>query len=145
MTTTTTTITGQQISGMIIDQLMQQRPMRGHWNNAVNEYATEIAQNLEYLDGPEDFLSWNIVERALLNGAQNWREYSEGGCALIYNADIAERLCTPSELRKITHKDGSLRDLDFIGIQARALYQAAKRVRRIINSMRPQIEEMINN
>lgn len=37
-----------------------------------------------------------------MNGASTWSEYSWGGSALIYNGDIAKRLCNPSELKR-TH------------------------------------------
>ncbi len=36
----------------------------------------------------------------MLNGASNWRQFSYGGSALIYNEEIAERLCSPSEFKK---------------------------------------------
>ena len=40
------------------------------------------------------------VRAALLNGAERWQEYSDGGCSLIYDGDIAARVCTPSEYRR---------------------------------------------
>ena len=65
----------------------------------------------------------------LLNGARDWREYSYGGCALIYDGDIAARVCTPSELRR-TH--GGQRDPNpretWLDVQARALCQAGAAV-----------------
>ena len=33
------------------------------------------------------------LEKILLNGAENWNQYSYGGCALIYDTDIAVTLC----------------------------------------------------
>ena len=61
----------------------------------------------------------------------DWLEYSEGGCALVYDEDIAERLCTPSELKK--KKGGRLQPNSretWIEIQARALYKAASLILR---------------
>ena len=40
------------------------------------------------------------VRAALLNGAVSWQEYSDGGCSLIYDGDIAARVCTPSEYKR---------------------------------------------
>ena len=40
------------------------------------------------------------VRAALLNGAERWQEYSDGGCSLIYDGDIAARVCTPSEYKR---------------------------------------------
>lgn len=90
---------------------------RSAWNHGVVEYAMELMNDV---DGKE------ITEKNLLNGADNWHQYSEGGCALIYDVDICHRLCTPSEIKKT--KDGERRpnkQETWIDVQARALYQAA--------------------
>lgn len=63
---------------------------------------------------------------SLLNGACDWYEYSEGGCSLIRDYEIAERLCTPSELKK--KKYGELppyRGMSWLNLQARALRAAS--------------------
>ena len=69
------------------------------------------------------------LEEWLLNGASTWGEYSWGGSALIYNGDVAKRLCNPSELKR-TH-NGERRPNsreEWLDTQARALAQAAKRL-----------------
>lgn len=61
-----------------------------------------------------------------LNGACNWLEYSWGGCSLIYDSDIAETLCTPSELKK--NHNGERRPNSkeqWLDVQARALGHAS--------------------
>lgn len=76
----------------------------------------------------------------LLNGADNWSQYSWGGCYLVYDADIAELLCTPSELKRT--RNGERRPNsreEWLDVQARALNQAA---RRIINSARRVCKEV---
>lgn len=107
---------------------------RSAWNRGVNEYAGELLDSLEeaieggYFD-PDDLAAPKLVTRALLNGAQDWDQYSWGGCSLIYNRDIAARLCTPSELKR-TH-NGERRpnaQEEWLDTQARALRQAARRV-----------------
>lgn len=58
---------------------------RSAWMKGVREYA------LEMLEGIGDDVTEKSLEKALLNGAYDWKEYSYGGCALIYNSDIARR------------------------------------------------------
>ena len=100
---------------------------RGAWSKGVKWYALYLLENLqEYTDAvPER----NEIESVLLNGASDWKQYSYGGCALIYDQGIAETVCTPSELKRVTRKDGTLRDKansreTWLDVQARALYQA---------------------
>ena len=48
-----------------------------------------------------------------------------GGCSLIYNGDIAERLCTPSELKKTRNGERRPNDREmWLDTQTRALRQA---------------------
>ena len=101
---------------------------RSAWSRAVYTYAAEL---VESLDDSADLSNERLLEKALLNGAGDWRQYSEGGCALIYDADIAERLCSPSELKRC--KGGERRPNsreNWLDCQARALWQAASLVRR---------------
>jgi len=94
---------------------------RGAWQTAVKTYALEL---LEEMEG-------DYTAAKLLNGAENWDQYSHGGCSLIYNADIAERLCSPSELKR--KRGGELppnaRE-SWLDCQARALSQAARCISR---------------
>lgn len=107
---------------------------RGAWDKAVTLYALDLlddvqegADNMERLplDGAE-------LERWALNGASCWEQYSNGGCSLCYNADIAARVCTPSELKRT---DGGMNAPNsretWLDVQARALYQACNRIRKI--------------
>lgn len=41
-----------------------------------------------------------LNKETLLNGADDWNAYCEGGRALIYDGDIARALATPSELAR---------------------------------------------
>jgi len=100
---------------------------RSAWNAAVATYAAELVEDLpEQL--PE---TWDDVRAAMLNGADDWNAYSYGGCALVYDGDIAARLCTPSELLRV---DGGNRAPNgretWLDVQARALRIAAALVRR---------------
>ncbi len=100
---------------------------RSAWRRGVKSYALELVESAEIELTPDN------VQAHLLNGAQNWKQYSEGGCALIYDGDIAERLCAPSELKK--KKGGDLQPNsreNWIDVQARALFQAFNLIRRSI-------------
>jgi len=91
-------------------------PARSAWRKGVKVYA------LEMLEGVED----GFAPVALLNGAESWRAYSYGGCSLIYDADIAERLCSPSEYRKTKEGGRAPNSREtWLDVQARACSQAA--------------------
>lgn len=115
-------------------QSIENEKQRSAWGKGVTEYALELVEKLgeQISDGYFDELDLSDskkVRAALLNGAADWSQYSWGGCSLIYDRDIAERLCTPSELKK-TH-NGERRPNsreEWLDVQARALYQAANRV-----------------
>ena len=102
--------------------LITAMPARSAWRRGVREYAIELVCNAEGppLAGVAD------LKKELLNGARTWKEYSEGGCALIYDADIAERLCSPSEYRKTRNGERAPNPGEtWLDVQARALGQAA--------------------
>ena len=108
---------------------------RSAWKKGVTVYALELLDDLEeQIDGgyltEEIFDSPKLLDKAMLNGARDWNQYSWGGCSLIYDKDIAERLCTPSELKRT--KNGERRpnsNEEWLDVQARALNQAARKIR----------------
>ena len=107
----------------ILSALSSLKPGRSAWSRAVRLYAVEL---VESLDDSADLSNETLLVKALLNGADNWQQYSEGGCSLVYDADIAERVCSPSELKRC--KGGERRPNareNWIECQARALGQAA--------------------
>jgi hypothetical protein len=94
---------------------------RTAWGRGVLEYAREMVADLD----PDTVLTRDTVRRVVLNGATDARQYSEGGCALIYDCDIAARVCTPSELKR--KKGGALppnRNETWLDVQTRAINQA---------------------
>ena len=102
---------------------------RSAWDRGVTAYALEMLEGLEVEE-----LFPRTVEKTLLNGAPTWRDYSWGGCALIYDADIAERLCCPSELRRTgggTRRPNAAEE--WLDTQARACFQACMRIKRIVS------------
>ena len=106
----------------LLEAVSAHKAGRSAWARGVHAYAVEL---VEGMDDGADLANEVMLQKALLNGAQSWAQYSEGGCALCYNADIAKRLCTPSELKRT--KLGMLppngRE-NWLEVQARALWQA---------------------
>lgn len=132
MTNSTNINTG--VNSFIAQQLNAHND-KSAWSKAVTAYALELVETLDNWDKQPE----NIAElrEMMLNGASDWSAYSWGGSSLIYNQDIAERCCTPSELKCVTNKNG-LRDManareHWLDVQARALYQAATLVCNIAN------------
>lgn len=122
------TINPQSLSIPELIEAVNAAPARSAWGKGVKDYAEEI---LDALD--EDIVPTS--EADLLNGADGWEAYSWGGCSLIYDGDIAARLCTPSELRRTNN--GAWRPNpreDWLDVQARALFQAAQLIARISRS-----------
>ena len=101
---------------------------RSAWGRGVAVYTEELLENLEYCtEEPENAKE---LEEVLLNGASDWNEYSWGGCSLIYDEDIARTLCTPSELKKTNYGERRPNAKEeWLDTQARALFQAARRIR----------------
>lgn len=107
------------------------RADRSAWDKGVTAYACEllgdVVKNVErgYCAAPQTRAEF---ERAARNGAGTWWEYSYGASALVYDGDIAERLCTLSELKK--KRGGELNPNSretWLDVQTRALNQAAGR------------------
>ena len=95
---------------------------RSAWSRGVRQYAREMVEDLDH----DTVLTRDTApRRVVLNGATDARTYSYGGCALIYDSDIAERVCTPSEFRRA--KGGALppnRSESWLDVQTRAISQA---------------------
>lgn len=123
---------------LMVKAELKNKTSRSAWSKGVAQYADELIERFinDLEDGyfnPDDLQSSKLIENALLNGAENWTEYSWGGSALIYDSDITERLCNPTELKKT--KDGERRPNareEWLDTQARALFQAAERVKSAI-------------
>ena len=104
----------------------------GRASTVIRKYGTDnnlpFAQALDELLKSTYFFQNDEIptKKHLLNGADNWKEYSYGGCSFVYNADICLRLCTPSTIKKtkngMRNPNGKENWLD---VQTRALYQAS--------------------
>ena len=119
---------------------------RSRWNKMVTDDALVMLETLAEAVNNGDFnleevFKPRVLREFLLNGARNWKEYSWGGCALIYDEDIARRYCTPSELKKTRNgqrKPNSTEE--WLDVQARALLQAANRLFNALHVANQQIE-----
>ena len=101
--------------------LVAATPTRSAWRRGVRAYALEM---IEGADG--ELSSVADLKTELLNGARTWKEFSDGGCALIYDSEIAELLCAPSEYRKTREGERAPNSREtWLDVQARALGQAA--------------------
>lgn len=111
---------------------------RSAWDRGVNAYALELVGDLRERAAYEgrnpepgkECREW------MLNGAQDWAQYSWGGSSLIYDADIAGRLCCPSELKRNRHGERRPNSREeWLDTQARALTQACSRVSHLYSSI----------
>lgn len=115
---------------------LEDRKDRSAWDRGVTNYAYDLLDELKgtIKDGYyTDIKTIPELKTALLNGARDWDQYSWGGCSLIYDYDIAERLCNPSELKKTRNGERRPnRNEEWLDVQARALYQACNRIAKTI-------------
>ena len=112
-----------------IRQAIENEKARSAWDKGKKAYALELLDNF-----PEDheFYASPADKKELLNGAADWSQYSWGGCSLIYNSDIAQRLCSPSELKKTLNGERRPNSQEeWLDVQARALFQAAHMICRL--------------
>ena len=120
---------------------LEARKDRSAWSKGVTVYALELVEQLAeaaeggYIDA-EDLTAPRMLRKALLDGADDWSAYSWGGCSLIYNSDIAERLCCPSELKRTRNGERRPNSREkWLDTQARALSQAEARVQRVMRDV----------
>ena len=100
---------------------------RSAWRKGVAIYAAELVESLE-----KESLPIESLKTEMLNGAKDWSEYSFGGCSLIYDGDIADRICSPSELKKTRNGDRAPNSREcWMDCQARAIGQAFRLVSRL--------------
>ena len=110
-------------------QAIENESARSAWSQGVKEYALEL---IEEMKDDTEFYGSPADRKDLLNGASDWNQYSWGGCSFIYDSDIAERLCSPSEYKR--SREGERRpnrNEEWLDVQARALQQAANMIMRL--------------
>ena len=112
------TVTKQQL----LEAVSAHKAGRSAWARGVQAYAVEL---VEGMNDSADLANETMLQKELLNGADNWRQYSEGGCALISDADLARSPCSPPELKRCKggERQPNARE-NWIECKARALWQA---------------------
>ena len=100
---------------------------RSKWARGVGEYTAELLENIK--NDEQEATTTEELKKQMLNGAQDWDQYSWGGCSFVYDCDICELLATPSEQKRTNNgeKRPNGRE-EWLDVQARALYQAAARI-----------------
>lgn len=106
---------------------LDNKKIRSAWNRGVLLYALELFDNIEEHSKFTGLSNYDAVSlyKIMLNGAKDWHEYSYGGCSLIYDTDIAEQLCNPTELKRTDNGNKQPnKNETWLDVQARALNQA---------------------
>lgn len=104
---------------------------RSTWQKAVQGDASWLLEEImdrhdNVVNDTMTFKSMEGFENVLRMGAETWKDFSEGGGALIYNKDIAEHYCTPSELKKTHNGERKPNSREsWLDVQARAFWQAS--------------------
>ena len=110
---------------------VEQTKTRSAWDKGVKAYALEMLEEMAFnaehgYINADAFSNSRTLRETLLNGAQDWKQYSYGGCSLIYDGDIAERLCNPSELKKTRNGERNPNSREtWLDVQARARGKAS--------------------
>ena len=106
-----------------VRERIEARKERSAWGRGVQAYALDMIEIIaDCNELPEDVRE---LKTAVLNGADTWQDASYGGCFLIYDEDIARRLCNNSELKRTRNgeRQPNSREI-WLDVQARALSQA---------------------
>lgn len=113
----------------IYNLLTQEKP-RSAWSRGVNNIAidmvSEILENSNANDAPHfnrvDDFSQHFYGVSL-------REAVDGGCFLIYDYDIAENFCTPSELKRVKNGERNPNSRErWLDVMYRGAYQAIRHI-----------------
>jgi len=115
-----------------LKEAIENEPARSAWSKGIKLYALEL---IEQLPDDQEFYGSPTDVKTLLNGADDWSQFSYGGCSFIYDQDIAERLCSPSEYKR--SREGERRPNareNWLDTQARALSQASNLICKLAKS-----------
>ncbi len=123
-----------------IRQEIENKKTRSAWDRGVKEYALELLEDMENERNAAKETDMTVypatLQAELLNGAMNWKQYSWGGCSLVYDMQIAKRLCSPSELKKTRNGERQPNASEqWLDVQTRALHQAENMIYACIHSI----------
>ena len=112
-------------------------PARSAWKKGVRHCAEDLLQTVADIRSDKELKAvknYGDLEKLALNGSKDWKQYTRNGTGMIWNEEIAETFCTPSELKRT--KGGQLppngRE-DWMDVYARGMYQASWLIERCYN------------
>ena len=82
----------------LLEGIKEQKQPRSAWGKGVKNFAEWLIEMQDDMTQPIENVG--KLEKLLLNGAEDWKQFSYGGCAYIYDHYIAKALCNPSELKR---------------------------------------------
>lgn len=92
---------------------------------AIFDYAIDEVEERHDIEEYQNNIKYKELKEILLNGAENWREYSFGGCSLIYNSEIVARL--PKSFKRYKNNGTKL-----LEIQANYLHNALFEIYKVL-------------
>ena len=109
--------------------LIQEKP-RSAWARGVNNVAMDIVSEiLENADGNDAPHFKRVDDFSKHFYGVSLREAVDGGCFLIYDYDIAENFCTPSELKRVKNGERNPNSREsWLDVMYRGAYQAIRHI-----------------
>ena len=109
--------------------LIQEKP-RSSWARGVNNVAMDIVSEiLENADGNDTLHFKRVEDFSHYFYGVSLREAVDGGCFLIYDYDIAENFCTPSELKRVKNGERNPNSREtWLDVMYRGAYQAIRHI-----------------
>ena len=113
-----------------IHNLLTQEKPRSAWSRGVNNIALDIVSEiLEEYDGNDAPHYYRVDDFARHFYNVSLREAVDGGCFLIYDYDIAENFCTPSELKRVKNGYRNPNSSEsWLDVMYRGAYQAIRHI-----------------
>lgn len=113
----------------IYNLLAQEKP-RSAWSRGVNNIALNIVSEiLEEYNGDEEPHFYRVEDFAHHFYNVSLREAVDGGCFLIYDYNIAENFCTPSELKRVKNGERYPNSREtWLDVMYRGAYQAIRHI-----------------
>lgn len=101
------------------------------WTKAKETLKEMILSDIANYEG--EIKDYETLKKAALNGAENFKQASEGGNYLIYNYELAELFCTPKQLERLEARKQFPQGIggqSWLDIQTRALIQCFREIAR---------------
>lgn len=132
---------------MLVDEMRKEAEnlkTRSAWEKGVQLYVIDLLDTIEeYKEDPKNIEELtNMMKNGADSGAKINKLYndclyaSHAGSYLIYDTDIAERLCNPTELKRTHNGERQPNSREtWLDVQGRAVYQAMIKIRNIYRSL----------